>query len=892
MSGVAQYNQWKKDNPQSSIIDFCNDGCDLSIITNIISFSKIVESDKLTAEIELKIRDEISRCFSEVIKKTDFGLKEHFRESIEEALKFALKFKYDECDFEYDFSYDIGIEIDDKKFNEYINFKIENTPNYHNKLNSQKNRLRLYRVTEEVPIFLTALAKSIQGNKNNGPISFSYGGFEFKYDNLESLPRVNFDKQIQKYIKKKYSAGTSLSDFNFIQKIKQHYSDQVKNNFEYEFHKGLPEELNNSNFPQYSDYLGSYSTKLYEFVRESADDTREDISFYDQLEEVSQKEVDKFEEDITSKNIYMYMSIFIDLNKMFQEYEEQCLQQSGDLVDGFYDSVTSAYRRIIDGVVEEFDYSVIDNIVTPDQLDNMLDLCAIDDYFENLDLNMDDALSDFSRNRQSVLGQIVKSFEELIKTWEIRETIIQCNSGEIYGSIKNEVMRDENYSIAHDKFDQALTTNDLLEQHRIIVAVTHVINARHVNKTIKGDAKREPLDEKLSSALEKVEHYHKTFVLGNNIDILQYPSKHQEKMIVTDISQILERLQFTGRYLNRQQQIEKVESNISNYEGNITRWQKEISDRNGQIKELLEDESRSEKKRKKEELRLVKQNETNELQSMKAEEGVARLKDNIDLLNKTLVPKKKDKNILVPTFIFTVGYKDEEGKTSKRKFIEVPISGDSLKIISLENFEEGRIQSLVKKTDDSFRAHIRKGKDIDDRDLETKHSFDSERILNAFINDPANIKDIIGDLVGEINKDDTNWNQDGKKCKIYALTILAYSTNATCRNCTRVYIDLANDRSEESFISLLTTEINNTDGLFAYPHGEEKEGIRIRSLVMADYNYHEHQEFVSSHPETLIQRGGVLDAKGSDPKTFVEIVTQKSGIHNDLHQGAAFKSGC
>ncbi len=893
MPNIEQYNQWKKDNPQSSIIDFCDGRCDLRKITDIITFSKIVSSDKLTPEIEAKIRNEISRCFSEIIKEKDFGLEDHFRSEIEDILEFELNFEFDGYNFEYDFSYNLGIEIDDDQFNEYINFKIANIPNYNsNCLDSQKNRVRLLHVTQESPIFLTALAKAIQNYDNNESISFNYGGFDFKYDNLESLPKVVFDEQIQNYIEEKYGEITNLSEIQFIQKMEDYYKRQIKNNFEDEFNKGLPVELNNSNLSQYSEYIDSHNSRFKKFVADNRDDIMSNLGFYKQLENVALNDLDEFEYNITPENIYKYMSVFIDLNKMFEAYDEQhSIQISSDLVDGFYDAMTSVYRRIIDGVVERFDYSVIDDVVIPDQLDNALDLCAIDDYFDNLHLTIDEAMDDFYLNRQSVLEQIVSSFEERIKSWGLVDTIVKCNSEKIYQSIKNEILNDGDYPRAYDNFSEALTNNDLLKQHRIIAAVMHVINSKHANKTIINDARKEHKDESLSSALRKVEHYHKTFVLGNDIDLLKYSSKHKEKVIEKNISQILERLQFTGRYINRQQQIAKIENKVRDNEENIARWQKKISDNNDKIKQLLEDGNKSEKKRKNEEGKLVKNNVDTELQTMKAEEQVTRLKDDIDQLEKTVIPKKGDKNILVPTFIFTVGYKDEEGKTSKRNFIEVPISDGSLKIINLEDLDKDRVQSLVKKTDDSFRNKIMRGKDIDVRDLESKHSFDSERILNTFINDPDNVKDIIGSLVKKISEDDANWNQDGKKCKIYALTILAYSTNATCRNCTRVYIDLSNDKSEGSFNDLLTKEINQIDGLFAYPHGEGKEGIRIRSLVMADYNYHEHQEFVNSNPDSVIQRGGFLDAKNSDPKTFVEIVTQKSGTHKEIHQGAVFRSG-
>ena len=39
MPDITKYNQWKQDNSQSSIIDFCNKAqhrCDLDIITEVI----------------------------------------------------------------------------------------------------------------------------------------------------------------------------------------------------------------------------------------------------------------------------------------------------------------------------------------------------------------------------------------------------------------------------------------------------------------------------------------------------------------------------------------------------------------------------------------------------------------------------------------------------------------------------------------------------------------------------------------------------------------------------------------------------------------------------------------------------------------------------------------
>lgn len=893
MPDITQYNQWRKDNPQGSIIDFCGDECDLDTITDIITFSKTVDIEKFTPEIELKIRAEISRCFSEVIKKTEFGLEKHFKDCIEYELEDSeLEFQFDGYDFEYDSSYNLGIEIDDQ-FSEYINFKLESRSDYDNLLDSQQNRRRLLKVTQEAPIFLTALAKALQENNNTTPISFNYDGFEFSYDDLESLPQVVFDDQIQEYIENKYSESTRLSDINFIQKIQGYYLDQIRNNFYDEDRKAAPA----NDDPQYLDYLDSRELRFKEFIKENAEDINSNLAFYHQLEAIVANDLGEFGDNITPENIYMYMSVFMNLHEMFNQYDEQCALELPNLVEAFDDLRTSTYRTIIDGVVKAFDYSVIDDIVTSDQLDNMLDLCAIEHYLDNsgLGLTMNDACFD----SVSVLRQIVDGFEDSIQTWDIRETIIRCNDHEIYKSIKGELKRDNDYSTTSDKFAEALTTGNLLDQHRMIAAVMHVINSKQSNKTIKSET-RQPLDETLSGALGAVEHYHKTFVLGNNIDVLKYPSKHEDKMTETDISQTLDKLQFTGRHLNRQQQIASVESNILKHEANITRWQHKISQNNQENnklleEKLLEDGSVSEKKKKKDEAKLVKNlknNEDTELQSMKAEEQITQLNNDIDLLKETVVPKKGKQNILVPTFIFTVGYKDEEGKTLKRKFIEVPISDGSLKIISSQDFERENIESLLKKTDESFKSHVMNGKDIDARDLEEKHSFDSERIFNTFISDPANIQAILRGLVSKISEEDADWNKDNKKCKIYGLTILAHSTNATCRNCTRVYIDLSNDREEGSFHRLLTDQINNIDGLFAHEHSQQKEGIRIRSLVIADYNYHEHQEFASSHPSIIVQRGKELDVKGLDSKTFVEIVSQKNSATNgQLHQGPVFKSG-
>ncbi len=59
MPDLEQYNQWKRDNPELNIIDFCGDVCNLEKITKILTFNKIISADRLSSEIETTIKKAI-----------------------------------------------------------------------------------------------------------------------------------------------------------------------------------------------------------------------------------------------------------------------------------------------------------------------------------------------------------------------------------------------------------------------------------------------------------------------------------------------------------------------------------------------------------------------------------------------------------------------------------------------------------------------------------------------------------------------------------------------------------------------------------------------------------------------------------------------------------------
>jgi hypothetical protein len=588
MLDVTEYNQWRKNNPQKSIIDFCHDNqreCDLDIITEIMTLSKIVELGSFTADIEVNIKNEIARVFSEVINNNS-DLENHFRESIEDNLAWQLDFEFDDFEFEYNFAYDLGIEINDQQFNEYINFKLTSVNNFDNFLPSQKNRLRLMYVTEQAPMFLYSLAKSIP-NGVSAPISFNYEGFEFHYDNMDELPSVVFDDQIQEYLEEKYNDITNLVEMDFVNQLKQHFSNQIKNDFERVFYSKIPSNGSKYIDQQGAEYLRTYEEQFKKYIQANANKIHSTALYDEKLQEKVANDLNEFDNSITSTNIYMHINAFIDLNKLFDAYEEACFMKSGELMENFNNTMESTYRKIIDTIVDNFNYSIVGDLIPRDQLDDMLDLCAIDDYLSNLHLTIDEAQSDFNNpktDEATVLGHIINSYDEAVQDLPIREKIIEGN--ENYRVIQNNIRNDQSYNLAKERLAIALANNDLLDQHRIIAAITRTIRNKYIKLSKENNTN---VDDSLASALEETEHYHKTFVLGNNIGLLKYPSKHPEKVIKEDISQIFERLQFTGRHLNRMQQVTKLDIAMESSEGDITRWQQEISNANNKIKQIIAD---------------------------------------------------------------------------------------------------------------------------------------------------------------------------------------------------------------------------------------------------------------------------------------------------------------
>lgn len=804
---IEEYNIWRKDNPNSSIIDFCNQynyPFNLDTLTDIYSLSRVVSLEDFTPEIESNIKAEIIRVLNNIDQDTISEMLDDLKEEIEESLEdMEVEFEYLGHEFTYNYTYNIEIRVEDKAFNEFINQKTEDIEGFEDLLPSRQERCKQYIMARHVPKFLEALSSAIdQGLDINSPFELTYEGFTFSYKDIKDLPKIIYDEQIQSFIEEK------LGD------IEDH--------------------------------------------------------------------IDVDNDCPTKNNIRDHINAFNLVRKLIEAYDEAIFKDASediDLESILDDQVMDINQQIMDVIITRFNHSNINNDLTSEQFKSIatdiivgisvdirdhLNNVSIENGFDNKVIPFQ-FLGECGANLATLVPEIIESFKVKIQSYSVDRGRITLNN-DFYENIGTDIKQDPKYAATDTRLATAVEDRDLQNIHRIMAAIIHTIQGKYLKKLGMNYE-----HENLESSLEETSHYHKTFVLGNNIDILVYPSRDTDRSVEEDIKPVLERLQYTGRSFIRAI-VEKAErKQIENRYQEISTWEDKISNPHAKMK--------------------VGKVKDYEQKISKAQEEIKTREAKIE----KKIPSLKTPNFLVPTLMFTVGYKDKDQNTIKRKFVEVsvPVLNDS-DLLSYTSSEAGAIDAIRDRDEQAFKDNIQE--QVYSKELIGHHIYDSERIFSYYIRKPEVIKALVENLRAEIAKDNSLSIEDGS-CKIYAMTILSYSTNATCRNCTRIYGTLATDKTEGSFLDLITKEINNTQNLFAYSSSDlkednqQREGIRIRSLVIADHDYHEHQKFSKEHPETLVQHGGSFDVKNSSKRSFVEIVSQNTGANEELHSGASFKSG-
>ena len=281
-------------------------------------------------------------------------------------------------------------------------------------------------------------------------------------------------------------------------------------------------------------------------------------------------------------------------------------------------------------------------------------------------------------------------------------------------------------------------------------------------------------------------------------------------------------------------------------------------------------------------------------------------------------------NMLVYTAIFCIN-PDPDNKLSKRIFVSVPIrisEKASLHIpgsyssvtdaVSNQNYNEthqptqAQLIENLRNEDEIFiktiadkAAHYTVYTAFDlkiplpeeDQDKFNKIYGHSERVFTANLRKPEVVADIVKELENKIidlkiKGEVKETKEPGTKHKVYAVTILAYSTNTVCQHCTRALIAQLNDtNTETSFLAQLDRKLNQSPLLRTSNKKTEQENdIRLKrsTIIIAgkEYKSDPHALMRKDFPQTDfvsrvgISRQGVLNLKTIPTTSFVELIGQ------------------
>ncbi|MBW8310111.1 MAG: hypothetical protein K0M45_10855 [Candidatus Paracaedibacteraceae bacterium] len=234
---------------------------------------------------------------------------------------------------------------------------------------------------------------------------------------------------------------------------------------------------------------------------------------------------------------------------------------------------------------------------------------------------------------------------------------------------------------------------------------------------------------------------------------------------------------------------------------------------------------------------------------------------NLKYVGKHLEPHRKGKktaNVFVPALFFIVS--SQSDKNSPKHFLEVPLTFENLPRRPLTCHTSDKVFESDYSTDpyyfDQVKHDVIIGKVIQGYDAEEAEKnieelihneglcnpqlVHSERVLVEILKNPLHIETLCNNLVSRLRE-----TFGPGLYKVHGGTLLGYSTNTICPNCTPTLLSWQNSKAEDQFLSIFTAYINNLKGdVQCYtkgynPHTNMMEGhkFRLNTFITASINF-------------------------------------------------------